>query len=179
MNVKLFIASAAAAAAFLPSTWAAPSKADSAPPPITVAFEKPETFTDVKDSYHGSEKGRDSLLSALKKHLEKRGQRFLAPGQTLAITVTDLDMAGDFEPWRGPAYDDVRIVKDLYPPRIKLSFQLSDSSGRVLSSGNRELTDLSFQMSVSVNMSDPLRYEKDMLDSWLRREVRMFASVNY
>ena len=38
-------------------------------------------------------------------------------GDKLTITFTDIDLAGDFEPWRGPQWDEVRIVKAIYPPR--------------------------------------------------------------
>jgi hypothetical protein len=91
----------------------------------------------------------------------------------LKVTFTDIDLAGDYEPWRGPQLMDVRIVKSIYPPRLTFTFQLTDESGRVLSEGERKLVDLGFQMRITRSFNDDLlRYEKDMLTDWLRDELK-------
>ena len=92
-------------------------------------------------------------------------------GHLLSVTFTDIDMAGDFEPWRGPRFDDIRIVKDIYPPRINLSFRLTDAEGNVVKEGTRELRDLAFMMKITMAFrDDPVRHEKALLDDWLRSE---------
>ncbi len=142
-------------------------------PRTEVVFFEPEKFTDVRDSSFGdSEKARDATLGELRTYLIKQANRLLAPGQQLKITVTDVDLAGEFEPWRGSQWNDVRIVKDIYPPDIKLAFQLTDAEGQVLKQGDRNLRDLGFMMKLSIDRNDPLRYEKSLLDDWLREEFR-------
>lgn len=136
---------------------------------VEVVFDHPENFTDVKDSQMGSEKGRDGYLGFIKEHLQERAQRYLEEGQTLAVTFTNIDMAGDFEPWRGAEYSDVRIVKEIYPPRMNFSYKLVNASGAVVKEGEEKLIDMSFQTNASLfNANDSLRYEKAMLDNWLR-----------
>jgi hypothetical protein len=139
---------------------------------VEVTFVAPEKFTDVRDDYMDSEKGRDALLSQLKDHLVKQGARLLAGDQRLEIKVTEVDLAGDFEPWRGPNFQDIRIVKDLYPPRVNLEFRLIGADGKVVSEGKRELRDISYLMNIALPTSDPLRYDKEMLTNWLRQEFR-------
>jgi hypothetical protein len=139
---------------------------------VDVTFVSPEKFTDVKDTYMESERGRDGLLDELKTHLVTQGARYLAPNQRLEIKVTEVDLAGDFEPWRGINFQDVRIVKDIYPPRAKLKFRLVGADGKVISEGKRELSELGFMMSSPSPTSDPLRYDKEMLSNWLRREFK-------
>lgn len=139
---------------------------------VDVTFVDPEKFTDAKEDSMESAKGRDALLDQLKQHLVTHGARFLAPNQRLEIKVTDVDLAGDFEPWRGPNFQDIRVVKDIYPPRMKLEFRLLGADGKVLSEGKRELSDLAFLMSVAMPTSDPLRYDKELLNNWLRREFK-------
>lgn len=147
--------------------FAAPSAAQKNQ--VEVIFDQPEKFTDVKDSQFGSDKGRDGYLALLKEYLQERAPRYLAEGQVLKLTFADIDMAGDFEPWRGAEYNDVRIVKDIYPPRMSFSYKLVDTSGSVVKEGSEKLIDMSFQMNASaINASDSLRYEKAMLDNWLR-----------
>ena len=48
----------------------------------------------------------------------------------LNIRVTNVDLAGDFELFRGPQADQVRIIKGLYPPHIVLEFEVVDDNGR-------------------------------------------------
>jgi hypothetical protein len=148
------------------------ASADKPAATVEVTFVAPEKFTDVKDDYMESEKGRDALLSELKQHLEKRGATHLSANQRLEIRVTEVDLAGDFEPWRGPQFQDVRIVKDLYPPRVNLEFRLIGADGKVISEGKRELRDLSYMFSMAMPTSDPLRFDKEMLSDWLRREFK-------
>ena len=88
----------------------------------------------------------------------------------LEVTFTNVQRAGTYEPWRGPRFDDVRVIKDIYPPRIDLTFTLTDASGTVIKEGTRELLDQSFLQRGRLNETDPLRFEKRMLDDWLRSE---------
>ena len=47
-----------------------------------------------------------------------------------------------------------------------------DASGALVSEGERKISDPAFLIGASpINSSDPLRYEKRMIDSWLRREL--------
>ena len=86
----------------------------------------------------------------------------------LKITVTDVDLAGEFEPWRGSP--DVRVVRDIYPPRIVLEFKRLAADGTVLQSGRRELSDPAFMERGARGAAEPLRYEKGLIDDWVRRE---------
>ena len=86
--------------------------------------------------------------------------------------MTDIDRAGAYEPWRGPNLYNVRIVKDIYPPRIDLRFEWTGARGDMLKSGERKLRDPAFLMTAGgFFANDPLRYEKVLLDDWMRREL--------
>jgi hypothetical protein len=138
---------------------------------VEVIYVNPEKFTDVKDSEIASDRDRDDILASIREYLVERGEKLIPEGQKLSITISDIDMAGDFEPWRGPRYNDVRIVKEIYPPSVKLSFKVTDASGAVVKEGEQRLRDLSFQMSpVPTFSNDSLKYEKALLDNWLRSE---------
>ena len=136
-----------------------------------VLFFEPQKFTDVRDSYMG-DPDRTTYLQQLRDHLLEQAKYHVPEGHTLSVTFTDIDMAGDFEPWHGPAWSDVRVVKDIYPPRINLAFRLTDADGKVVKEGKRELRDLAFLMKITMAFrDDPLRHEKALLDDWLRSEL--------
>ena len=148
---------------------AAPAKPAEAPR-AQVTFTHPEKFTDVKEDQFGSEKGRNGILDQIRDYIVQQAKNYIPEGQMLAVDFTDIDLAGDFEPWRGPQFSDVRIVKDVYPPSMKFHFKVTDASGRVIKEGDRQLRDLAFQMNINIHRDDPLRYDKQLLEDWMRDE---------
>jgi hypothetical protein len=140
-------------------------------PRAEVIFSHPEKFTDAANSDRGSNFGRDGNLSELREHLLRRANSYVPEGQKLEITITDVDLAGEIEPWRSPQAHDVRIIKDIYSPRIDLSYRLIDSAtGAVAKEGVSKLRDLTFMMNLHLNHNDSRLYEKELLDDWLRNE---------
>lgn len=139
---------------------------------VDVSFRAPEKFTDVKTAF-GTDAARDATLAELREHVERIAAPKLPANSTLQVTFTDIDRAGELEPWRGPSADDTRFVRPIYPPRIDLEFRLTDAAGAVLKEGRRELSDINFQMHASTfSSSDELRYEKALLTDWVREEFR-------
>jgi len=132
-----------------------------------VEFVKPDSFTDV-GSRHAPSNAAD-VLATLRDHLVREASRELPDGHALHVWITDVDLAGDFEPQQ-PYVNEVRIVKDIYPPRIDLSFRLVDAGGKVLKEGERKLRDPAFLLRGAGNSSDALRFEKLLIDRWLNDE---------
>jgi hypothetical protein len=134
---------------------------------VQVEFVKPESFTDAGPARPRSAEAE--VLEPLRDHLVRRAAPRLHEGQTLHVWVTDVDLAGELEPQQ-PYYREVRILKDIYPPRIELRFRLLDAGGTVLKEGERTLRDPSFLLRGSGDSGDPLRFEKSMIDRWLLGE---------
>ena len=63
----------------------------------SVTFVELEKFTDVRRTEW--EHDSHSLLAALAKFMQETGERALPPEMQLSIKVTDVKLAGDFEPW--------------------------------------------------------------------------------
>ena len=129
---------------------------------VEVILVEPENFTDVGSPY---------LVDRFASCLRQRAAKHLSAGQKLTINITDIDMAGGYEPWHGPQFSGVRILRDVYPPRIDLAFTLTGADGDVIVSGERRLRDLSYLMT-TVSRLDPdtLVYEKALVNDWLQRE---------
>ncbi|KRF01866.1 hypothetical protein ASG87_10180 [Frateuria sp. Soil773] len=146
------------------AAWAA-----TPPDSVSVHYRDPRHFTEARHSFGVHLIRADAYLEPLRAYIVERASRILAPGQRLDIVVTDVDRAGEYEPWRGPDFDDVRIVKDIYPPRIDLDFTLYGADGKVLRQGSRKLRDAAFLSNRPAIDQDTLRYEKSLIDRWLRR----------
>lgn len=164
-GLAALFAFAVAGCATAPATPAATSSR------VQVDWSDPANFADTRTNQCRTRVKPEEWLGRLAKYVERRAGDRLAEGQTLKVTITDIQRAGQCEPWRGPYLDDARIVKDIYPPRIDLHFTLVDAQGHVVSEGDRKLTDMAFlHRGGLLDDNDPLRYEKRLLDDWLRKE---------
>ena len=135
---------------------------------VSVAFIEPEKFTDARRAE--LEPTSSGILGELEKFLIETGARYVPADMRLSIRVMNIDLAGDFELFRGPQADHVRITKGLYPPHVTLEFELVDSAAKVVKAGKRDLTDIDYQMRSVYPREDYLRYEKDLLRDWMRAE---------
>jgi Protein of unknown function (DUF3016) len=140
--------------------------------PVSVDWTDPNEFSDIRHSGNRWAAQRGNWVEQLARHLQARAATRLPQGERLEVTITDIMRAGQYEPWRGPNLQDARIVREIYPPRMSLTFKRLDANGAVIDEGARALRDFGFMMSASAGSSDPLRHEKRMIDDWIRREFR-------
>ena len=138
--------------------------------PVSVTYVNPKQFTEnrmygVQDRFN-----RIDYLAQLKAYLIKQGQAILEPGQSLHVDITDIRLAGAYEPWRGPQWNYVRIMRDVYPPQIDLNFRLVGQNGKVLREGKRVLRDPAYLNDVGLSAATgaSLNYDKALLRRWLR-----------
>lgn len=143
------------------------SPANAAHAGVKVRFVDPQHYTDAGGFGAAS---RDATLAEIRAYLEKLGTRLLAPGQNLTIEVLNIDLAGEFEPWRRD-FSDVRIMRDITPPSFKLRYVLSEK-GKPVRRGEDDITDMNYQMNLSARSSiDRYAYDKALLDDWFRRVI--------
>ncbi|OLI43022.1 membrane protein [Xanthomonas oryzae pv. oryzae] len=140
---------------------------------VDVRWTDPAQFSEVRFSGNRWEAQRGDWVTQLATHFQQSAARQLPDGQHLSVTITDIRRAGQYEPWHGPRMQDVRVVKDIYPPRISFTYTLTGADGRVIDQGERKLVDSAFLMSgPRFTDSDPLRFEKAMIDDWVRKQFR-------
>jgi hypothetical protein len=141
---------------------------------VQVAFPSPESYTDASLDRQNDSRAREATLRLIREHLERLGQRHLGRDVTLVVEVLDVDLAGEHEPLRARAYN-VRVMRDTTWPRIKLRYVLSRGE-RVLGQGEETVIDQNYLMHPDAKISsDPLRYEKRMLDNWFLDRIASVA----
>ena len=139
---------------------------------VSVTFVNPEQFTENRFYGRQDRFNRIDYLAQLKAYLIKQGQAVLEPGQSLHVNITDIRLAGAYEPWGGPRWDYVRIMRDSYSPRIDLDFKLVDQDGNVLREGKRVLRNVDYlhsDVGPAAAEGAPLYYDKALLRRWLGR----------
>jgi hypothetical protein len=156
---------------FLGLALASSLSAAVAPARTEVTFSHPENFTDVKDSYIPTDSGRDEILGRLRDYIVAQAAPLLPAGSTLSMTFTDVDLAGDYEPWHGGQLADIRIVKSIYPPAFKFTYSVTAADGRVLAHGDQSIRDLGFDLRPVFDSSDSLHFEKAFLGDWIHSNL--------
>lgn len=146
--------------------------------PVSVAWADPAGFAEFRFSSNRWAAAQGNWLQDLAEYMRERAEPLLPPGQRLELTIIDVDRAGEYEPARQPQMQDARIVRDIYPPRMTVEFRRLDAAGNVLAEGQRRLTDPGFLTHASPFRSDDLlRFEKRIIDTWLRNEFRDLAAT--
>lgn len=141
---------------------------------VAVRWDDPARFSELRLSPNVTEARRGDWVEQLARHLRERAAARLPPGERLEVDILDIERAGEYEPWQDLQLRDVRMMRDVYPPRMRLRFRRLDAQGRVIAEGERRLVDPGYLSSVVPPgfANDPLRYEKAMIDRWLQRELR-------
>ena len=137
---------------------------------VSVTFVQPEKFTDAGHSRgRATERDLAELREDLQQHLQRLADRKLAASDTLQVEVLDIDLAGDFEMNRLTRFSDVRVVRDIASPRIKLRYS-GKLGERVVTGAEEELSNMNFLWGHNrYSGGDRLRYEKPMLDAWFEK----------
>jgi hypothetical protein len=133
---------------------------------VEVSYSSPDKFTE----FERNPNERSNWLDQLSNYVAKRASRSLPPGQKLSVTITDVQLAGVYEPWRRRDLAQTRIVRDSNPPRIDLRFKLESPTGEVIKEGDRQLRDLDFLNRTTYHRDEPLSHEKNLIDSWLTQD---------
>lgn len=140
---------------------------DAAVPPanIRVTFIKPETFIDA--TYDNRPSTRTQVTGDIAKLFAELSKRYLPQNQRLEVEVTDIDLAGRYEPWQTDNRES-RFVREGTWPSMAFKYRLLEGE-REVAKGEEQLADMSFLTQPAPRTSnDRLRYEKRMLDDWFR-----------
>ena len=135
---------------------------------VTVNFIAPERYTDA-DNRFGSGLGLRGTLAEIRRILEAAALRVMAPGDSLAVDVLDIDLAGFAHPGLNVP-SGLRVVNDVTPPAFRLRFELK-RGGRRIASGEERVSDINFLMGARANRTGAFAYEDALLRDWARKRL--------
>ncbi len=133
-----------------------------------VEWFEPEHYVDVRAANQNRISYRKQVFRAFEKHIAKRAEK-LPSDHTLVMKFTDVDLAGDVRYMVGPNNSDIRVIKDIYIPRLKFEYKLLDSNDKVVKEASENIKDMGFfSNSTKRRNSDSFHYEKELLDDWFK-----------
>jgi hypothetical protein len=156
------------------------------PANVVIAYSHPEKFSSTSTGYFTDfvvqdRSERETAARFAREIPSKLGPTLakVAPGCTLTLQFTDIDLGGRYEPRLGPNFRQVRFYHNgREPVRLYFNYTLTDAKGRVLMHGSSAATDASY-VGFSPNLTiediqlkyDEFYFEQDLLKSWVRTNI--------
>ena len=136
---------------------------------VEITWQSPNDYRDIRPSNETRKGFRERVFSSLGKHFNKLAEA-LPEGQSLSVTVTNIDLAGQVWPTFGAGAADIRIVDRVDIPRMAFSYELKEN-GDTIKSAEVKLKEMAFMNRISrMRSSEPFGYEKAMLTRWFDNE---------
>ncbi|KZN48754.1 DUF3016 domain-containing protein [Pseudoalteromonas luteoviolacea] len=107
------------------------------------------------------------IAKKFEQHLNKLAAD-LPAGYTMSVTFEDVDLAGDVR----FNMNDIRIIKPIYFPRLKMSYSVTDNTGKVVTEAkSKVLKDLGFMDKLKIGRDSEFYYDKRLLSDWYKDEI--------
>lgn len=139
---------------------------------IKVSWQTPEKFTDIRPSSESKKRYQQKVLTAFDNMWSKFAED-LPTGYQLSIVMTDVDLAGDVNPMYRANHSDIRVIKDIYIPRVKLDYVLTGPQQQEIARGTDvKIQDMGFMNSSTIgSINREFHYEHEMLKKWFKKEI--------
>ncbi len=140
----------------------------------TVAFEytDPEDFRDIQATDVGQKGFEAGVLKELEEQFRDEAAA-LPEGQTLRVTLKNVDLAGDIEYFHSGYPFGLRVIRDIDFPKLEFSYVLLDANGDVLAMGEDEIKDMSFRVpTFNTRNQKALDYERALISEWYDETFR-------
>ncbi len=136
---------------------------------VEITWTEPEQYRDIHPGEGSRKHFREQTFKNFEKHFSKLASQ-LPEEQILKIEVTDIDLAGSTH---HGGINRIRVVKEIYSPRMEFSYQLVNADGANVLEGDANLKDMNFMMSRTLKYrNDSLGYEKVMIDKWFNESFK-------
>jgi hypothetical protein len=140
-----------------------------------VTWTNSDKYRDIRSGFDNRKRFKERTFTSFEQHFSVLAEK-LPQGLLLKIDVTDIDLAGDV---RFDSNRQIRVVKDIYFPRLKFSYELLNVDKSLVTSGDINLKDMSFMLNNNLRYRNKaLGYEKRMLDNWFKNTFRHMVATN-
>lgn len=140
---------------------------------VKVEYKDYKKFTDMKPANEprGSYEKRtmanfDKIFADIAKDLPE--------GYSWNVVVTDIDLAGDVNHMMTQTGQQIRVIKDIFIPRINFSYTLLDQNKVVvLEEKDLKLKEMGFMSRSNVSrVGEAFEHERGMLERWFKETIK-------
>jgi hypothetical protein len=138
-----------------------------------VTWLAPEKYTDIDPGNESRDNFKQRVFKEFNAIFSELAKE-LPDGDQMEITVTDLDLAGEVNRRHNRQNQDIRIVKEIYWPRIVFSYTVKNAKNELISSGKEDIKDMNFMSSIGTySAKTSFNYEEKMLKDWFRAQQKI------
>lgn len=132
---------------------------------VTVTLMHPDEFTDIEAGNMGVQSRFEQNVAD--KLAEALADEFEDNNVTIDITFTDIDLAGETR----FNTQEIRVIKDLYIPRMAFEYTIKDTSGNVVKEGSDNIKDMGYldRRLFGMEADDLIGYDKRMLVEYFEK----------
>jgi hypothetical protein len=140
--------------------------------PIKVSWQAPEKFTDIRPASESKKRFQEKVMTAFDKMWADFATD-LPEGYQIEIVMTDVDLAGDVNPMYRANHVDIRVIKDIYMPRVKLNYVLTGPQQQEIARATDvKIQDMGFMNSSAIGaLNREFHYEHEMLKKWFKKTI--------
>ncbi|WP_286264968.1 DUF3016 domain-containing protein [Thalassotalea atypica] len=130
-----------------------------------VSWENVDDYRDVRSANGSNKKFKAHVFKELEQHITELASD-LPESYSLEVKVTNVDLAGNVQFINT---QQIRVIKEIFIPRVSLSYILTDGNGKSLQADTVEIKDMTFMDNLRTTANrDSFAYEKNMLTSWFK-----------
>ncbi len=139
---------------------------------VKVNWLNPEKFSDIRPATGTRKVYQERVMKAFDKIIGELAEK-LPAGYSMEINVKDLDLAGDVNPMYRLDNTDIRVIKEIYFPRMKFDYVLFDQNKQqILKESDVKIKDMGFMTSSHIGyQSREFAYEREMLKKWFNKVI--------
>ncbi|MBC3875648.1 DUF3016 domain-containing protein [Undibacterium flavidum] len=138
---------------------------------VKVNWGKLDDFTEINPGHETKEHFRERLTKEFEDVFAALAKK-LPDGYQLTVNVSDIDLAGDIRPGASFSVSQIRIMREIYWPRMNFSYELKNSQQEVIAQAKEELRDMDYLHRVRIPSGrTSFEYEEKMLNDWFKKQV--------
>jgi hypothetical protein len=136
-----------------------------------VTWQDPDTYTDIREGNDLRDAFRQGLFSDFELLFADLAKQ-LPEGCVFDVTVTDVDLAGEINGMHFGLWQDIRVIKTLYWPKMSFDYKLTDGTGQMLVSGHEDIKDMAFFDHGLQHRQTRFSFEERMVRDWFGKMLR-------
>jgi len=139
---------------------------------VKVTWQDPDNYTDIRPGNENRTSFREQIFKELDQVFAGLAKK-LPDDIQWNVTVTDLDLAGDVRPMMGAGVSEIRVVKEIYWPRMSFNYTMTDTKGAMVAEGKEDISDMNFMMTRPINIGNgSFPYETKMIEDWFSKQIK-------
>jgi hypothetical protein len=140
---------------------------------VKVEYKDYKKFTDMKPASEARGSFEKRTMASFDKIFADLARK-LPEGYSWNVVVTDIDLAGDVNHMITQTGQQIRVIKDIFIPRINFSYTLLDQNKVVVAEEKElKLKDMGFMTRTSnTRANEANEHERVMLERWFKDKIQ-------